>query len=92
MPNTATETADDRARRRTSAYTGMLWHVATFGIINGFFWWLDIAGGSGVNWAYWITIFWGIALLFHIAWYLIDVSHSTSRYQKFLQQERRLDS
>lgn len=92
MARTDIETAEDRAQRRTRDYTGVLWHVAVFVIINGFFWWLDSAGGNGVNWAYWITIFWGIALLFHILWYFIDVSRSGRLYEKFLADERRLDS
>lgn len=92
MAKTEPETAEDRAQRRTRDYTGVLWHMAVFVIINGFFWWIDLAGGGGLNWAYWITIFWGIALLFHIAWYLIDVSHSGSRYEKFLADERRKEA
>lgn len=92
MAKTETDTAENRAQQRASDYTGVLWHVAVFAIINAFFWLLDIAGGGGVNWAYWITIFWGIALLFHIAWYVIDISRSGSRYEKFLADERRKDS
>lgn len=92
MPKTEAKTAEERAERRSRDYTGLLWHIATFVIINGFFWWLDVAGGNGVNWAYWITIFWGIALLFHIAWYLIDVAGSGGRYERFLADERRKDA
>ena len=92
MPKTETKTAEQRAERRSREYTGLLWHIATFAIINGFLWWLDIAGGTGVDWAYWITTFWGIALLFHIAWYMIDVAGSGGRYEKFLADERRKDS
>ena len=76
MTDTQATTAERRAQRRTRDYTGMLWHIAVFVIINAAFWLFDIASGGGVTWAYWITIFWGIALLFHIAWYLIDVSRS----------------
>lgn len=85
-------TAEDRAERRTNQYTGMLWHIATFVIINGFLWVLDIATGGGVTWASWITLFWGIGLLFHIAWYFIDVRGSGSRYDKALSDERLKDA
>ena len=76
--------------KRTQEYTGLLWHIATFLIINIFLWAIDLIGGGGLTWAYWITLFWGIALLFHIAWYFIDVARSGTRYEKFLDDERRV--
>jgi hypothetical protein len=85
----ADTTPQERARKRAKDYTGMLWHIATFLIINGFFWVLDAMQGGGINWAYWITIFWGIGLAFHIAWYFIDVSGEGRRYAKFLEDEER---
>lgn len=84
---TSTTSAEERAMKRTKDYTGLLWHIATFVIINGFLWWIDLATG-GTSWAFWITIFWGIGLLFHIAWYTIDVSRQGSRYEKFLADEQ----
>ena len=91
MAETETRTPDERARVRARDYRGVLWHVVTFVIINAFFWIIDIATGGG-SWAFWITIVWGIGLLFHIAWYLIDVSGSGRRYEKFLEDEHRKDA
>lgn len=79
-------TPEQMAERRSKDYTGVLWHGATFVIINALFWTLDLMTG-GLDWAYWITLFWGIALLFHIAWYLIDVSAQERSYRKFLANE-----
>jgi len=84
-------TAEERALKRSKEFTGLLWHIATFVIINGFLWIIDILGGDGANWAFWITITWGIALAFHIAWYFIDVSREGRRYEKFLEDERKKD-
>lgn len=81
--------AEERARRRANDYTGMLWHLATFVIINGFLWAIDIVGGGGVEWAYWVTISWGIGLAFHVAWYFIDVSRSGRRYERMLADEQK---
>lgn len=81
-------TAADRAAHRANDYRGMLWHIATFVIINAMFWAIDLAGGEGY-WAFWITIVWGVALLFHIAWYYIDVSRRGARYNRFLEDEMR---
>ena len=88
---TDTRTPEERARERLNDYNGLLWHAATFVIINGFLWVLDATQGGGIGWAFWITIFWGIGLLFHVAWYFIDVSRLGARYEKFLADERRKD-
>ena len=88
---TDTRTPEERARERMDDYTDLLWHIASFVIINGFLWVLDATQGGGIDWAFWITIFWGIGLLFHVAWYLIDVSGSGRRYERFLEDERRKD-
>jgi hypothetical protein len=61
----------ERAEHRAQYLTGLLWHVGAFVIINGFFWILDAMGAGGVNWAFWITGFWGFALAFHaLAWFI----------------------
>lgn len=83
-------TPEARARKRAKSYTGLLWHIGTFVVINGFLWALDLfTGAEGLQWAYWITIFWGIGLAFHVLAYLIDDSGVEERkYQKFLAQEQ----
>ena len=62
----------ERARKRAKYLTGLFWHTGTFVIINVFFWVMDAAGAGGINWAFWITAFWGLALAFHALAYLID--------------------
>jgi len=58
--------------RRARYLTGLMWHVGAFLIINTFFWVLDlIIGQSGIQWAFWITLFWGVALAFHVLAYLV---------------------
>jgi hypothetical protein len=60
-----------------------MWHVATFVIINAFLW-LIVPGA-----AFWVTLGWGIALAFHLAFSLIgDNGPGNRRYQKYLAQER----
>jgi 2TM domain len=84
----STQSAEVRAARRAGALTGVLWHAATFLIINAFLWFVDYQQG-GLDWAYWVTISWGIALAFHVAWYAITESGRT-KYERSLDQERRL--
>lgn len=47
------------------------WHIGAFVIINAFFWLLDAITGGGITWAFWITIFWGFALAFHVLTWIV---------------------
>jgi hypothetical protein len=84
-----TETPEARAQRRARYLSGLIWHAGTFVIINGFFWILDIVGGGGVNWSFWITIVWGLALAFHALAYYVDGRNlETRKAQEYLGKER----
>lgn len=84
-----TETAEQRAMRRAKYLSGLIWHAGTFVIINGFFWILDLIGGSGLNWSLWITAVWGFALAFHALAYYVDGRGLEQRKaQEFLEEER----
>ena len=89
-----TFTPEERARRRAKARTDMLWHIGAFVIINGFFWLLDwLTGATGIQWAYWITIFWGFALAFHLLTYLVRDRGGEGRvYERALAEERRRET
>lgn len=84
----STNTPENRAARREGALTGVLWHAATFLIINAFLWFIDLQQG-GLEWAYWVTVSWGIAMAFHAAWYFIT-ERGVNKYERSLDQERRL--
>ncbi len=84
---------EDRARTRVKDFTDVMWHVAAFVIINAFLWGLDIAGGNGVEWAYWPTIGWGIGVAFHVAYFFIgDEAPDNRRYRRYLEQERQREA
>ena len=73
MAQRTTGMAATRTRTREEYLTGLQWHVGAFVILNAFFWILDLATGQGgINWAYWITGFWGFALAFHVLAYYVD--------------------
>lgn len=48
-----------------SDLTELLWHAGIFVVVNAFIWAQDIAIGGGVDYAYWVTIPWGIGLAIH---------------------------
>jgi len=82
-----------RAAKRVKGFTDLMWHLATFVIVNGFLWTIDIIKGDGLQWAFWPTIVWGIGLVFHIAAYLLSDSGSQSRrYQRILEEEKARDA
>ncbi len=87
MAASKTATAEEQARQRAKGYTDMLWHAATYVIIMGFLWFIDLRSG-GTDFAHWIAIFWGIALAFHVAYYFIAVSGGRRKYHKALAEER----
>lgn len=84
-------TAEARAHKRAEAFTDLMWHIGAFVVINAFLWILDLmTGADGVQWAYWITIFWGFALAFHVVAYLVgDSGVEERKYQEFLAEEER---
>jgi hypothetical protein len=86
-----TDTASQQALRRAQYLTGLMWHIGSFAVLNAFFWLLDLMiGASGLQWAYWITLFWGVALAFHIVAYLIDGRGVQERkMRQYLAEEQR---
>ena len=84
-------TPEMRARERSDAFTGVVWHAVVFVLLNGGLWALDAMQGSAFDWAFWVTIFTGLGLVFHITWYALEKSgRGSRRYQRFLDQEREL--
>ena len=57
---------EEALRRRVRARLSFLRHAAEFVILNGIFVLLDWStggSGSGVNWAQWVALIWGICLV-----------------------------
>ena len=83
MATEAPSTPEEHAAKRVKDYTDLMWHVASYVIINVFLW-LSVPYV-----AYWVTIAWGIGLAFHVADYFIeDHGRKHRRYQAFLAQEQ----
>ena len=90
MAQANASTPEERAHKRAKSYTSLLWHIGVFIVINGFFWILDLlTGEDGIQWAYWITIFWGVALAFHVVAYLVgDSGVEQRKYRQALAEEK----
>lgn len=76
-------TPEERATKRLKNRSDVMWHVATYLIINAFLWLV------APHAAFWVTIGWGIGLAFHVAYYFIgDDGPENPHYQKYLAEER----
>jgi len=83
MAKADTYTPEERARKRVNNFTGLMWHIASFVIVNAFLWVIVPEA------AFWVTIPWGVGLAFHIAAYLLDDSGGQDRrYQRYLAEEQ----
>ena len=80
-------TPEERAAKRVKDRTDVMWHVATYVIVNVFLWLIVPQA------AFWVTLGWGIGLAFHVAYYFIgDDGPENPRYQKYLAEERARDA
>jgi hypothetical protein len=59
-------------------FASLMWHIGFYLVINAFLWTQDIAAGGGLDYAYWVTVPWGIGLAAHIVAYLVE-SHDSQR-------------
>ena len=92
MSDTAT-TPEERARKRVNDLIGILIHVVVFALVNTFLWIQDIAGGGGVDWAYWTTVPWGIGLMIHaIVFFFSRGGFEVRKYRQYLEEERRKEA
>ena len=54
----------------------LLTHIAVFVLVNGILWIQDILAGGGLDYAYWVTIPWGLGLMAHATAYLVSIRHT----------------
>jgi hypothetical protein len=56
-----------------------MWHTGFFVVVNAFLWIQDIVAGEGLEYAYWITIPWGVGLISHALAYLFETRRMKER-------------
>lgn len=88
METASTRTPEARARHRAQYLIGLLWHVATFVIINALLWTLDaVVGAAGIQWAFWVTLSWGIGVAFHtVAWFVDGSDFEERQVRRYLAE------
>ena len=73
---------EEQARKRAKSLVDLLWHLGVFVIVNAFIWLQDYYTGGGIEWAFWVTIPWGMGLAFHGLAYLLEASRFEDRKTK----------
>ena len=84
---------DDRrlaaAKRRVEDLAAFYWHLAAYLLASTLMIWQDIAGGDGLNWAYWAFIPWGIGLLVHaLAVFLLTPQWEDRNIQELVGRDK----
>jgi protein-S-isoprenylcysteine O-methyltransferase Ste14 len=79
----------NRVRIMSTQLETLLLHTGVFMIVNAFVWAQDYALGDGLNYAYWLTIPWGIALIGHaVAYFVRGRRHATiAPFETMLKKE-----
>jgi hypothetical protein len=71
-PNAATTDEQRRAwaARRIKERDDFRWHLVTYLVINAMMWvlWAVVSGVHSFPWPIWLSLFWGIGLVFHWAY------------------------
>jgi len=68
-------------KEQQGEYANLMWHIGAYVVVNALLWFQDIAAGGGLEYAYWVTIPWGVGLAAHITAYVVE-SHDTQRPQQ----------
>ncbi len=88
MPSHDELTPQQRARKRVEDLSSLLWHLGAYVVVNAFLWIQDIVAGGGLEYAYWVTIPWGVGLAFHaLAYFLGERGLEQRKYEQFLAEE-----
>jgi hypothetical protein len=59
----------NRTRVESSPLSNLVQHAVIFTVVNAFIWMQAYALEDGLDYAYWVTVPWGIGLVIHIATY-----------------------
>ncbi|WBF07988.1 2TM domain-containing protein [Methanothermobacter thermautotrophicus] len=54
-----------RARKRVEDLKGFYIHISVFTIVNLTLFLINLLSTPGTCWFYWITVFWGIGIIWH---------------------------
>lgn len=83
-----TDPALESAKKHLKAVRDFMYHLMVFLFVNGLLVILDVRAGTGDNavlgldWAYWIILFWGMGLMGHAVYAFFGEHRVEARHQK----------
>ncbi len=86
-----------KAEKRVNERGGLLWHLASFAIVNLFLWgiWLVIGlstNGAWYPWPIWVTLAWGMGFAFHAVGYMTGARGESRREEQIQREMERMRS
>ncbi|MGB8362526.1 MAG: 2TM domain-containing protein [Acidimicrobiia bacterium] len=91
-----TDPGIEMAKKHLKVVRDFLYHLMVFVFVNGLLVILDVRAGVGdgavlgLDWAYWVILFWGIGLIGHAIYAFFGEHRLEARYER--EQRRELIS
>jgi hypothetical protein len=88
-----TDTALESAKKHLKAIRDFMYHLMVFLFVNGLLVILDVRAGVGdqavlgLDWAYWVILFWGIGLVGHAIYAFFGEHRVEAKYEKERRRE-----
>jgi 2TM domain len=88
-----THTALEAARKHLKAIRDFFYHLMVFLFVNGLLVILDVRSGVGdqavlgLDWAYWVILFWGVGLVGHAIYAFFGEHRIEAKYEKERRRE-----
>ncbi len=90
---TQTDPAYEAAKKSLKAVRDFMYHLMVFLFIGGLLVILDVRAGTGdqavfgLDWAFWVILFWGIGLTAHGIYAFFGEHRALARYEKEKTEE-----
>ena len=83
-----------RARKRVEDLKGFYIHISVFTIVNLTLFLINLLSTPGTWWFYWITVFWGIGIIWHafgvfIGDRLLGKEWEEKKIKEYMEKEKR---
>jgi len=88
-----TDTAPEAEKKHLKAIRDFMYHLMVFLFVSGLLVILDVRAGVGdqavlgLDWAYWVILFWGIGLVGHAIYAFFGEHRIEAKYEKERRRE-----
>jgi hypothetical protein len=84
---TSADPALEQAREHVKAVRDFAYHLMTYVLVNALLIVIDLRGGGegdilGLDWAYWLVLFWGFGIAGHAIWVFFGEHRAQKLYRR----------